>query len=218
MTLRLRAETHSPPSTPTDILIVTGGRLFAFLPACRLTGRLQAMASLANSDDEDLALVLRLSQLSSNDFDEQIAQLPPEGSASVEHISRWHAPTSDEKDDLALALRLSLLSSDEFDENVARLHPMGPASLTKDVRPLIPPSERDEDDLELAPSSSELPAVRELPQQRQSPMAIGGSVASLLTAISLVQVRAAHFYTLTTIEACDRTIRGALSVARPLQA
>ena len=157
------------------------------------------MASPANSDDEDLALALRLSQLPSNDFDEQIAQLPPEGSASVEHMSRWHTPTSDAKDDLALALRLSLLSSDEFDEHVAQLHHMGSASASasEDTHPLIPPSERDEDDLELAPNLSELPAdeqARELPQPRQSPMAIGDDLAALLTAMSLVQVRAAPFF------------------------
>ena len=162
------------------------------------------MASLANSDDEDLVLALRLSQLpsNSNDFDEQIAQLPLEGPASAEHISRLRAPTSDEKDDLGLALRLSLLSSDEFDEHVARLHHMGSASASafEDTHPLIPPSERDEDDLELAPNLSELPAdtfdeqVRELPQRRQSATAVGDSLAALLTAISLVQVRAAPFF------------------------
>jgi hypothetical protein len=63
------------------------------------------MPSPANSDDDEtLDLTLSFSQMSSDDFDEQVAQLPPEGSASVNCISRPRAPTSD---DLALALSLS---------------------------------------------------------------------------------------------------------------
>jgi hypothetical protein len=98
------------------------------------------MASGANSDDEELALALRLSQLSSDDFDEQ---LPTERLASANHTSCPCTPTSDEKDDLALALRLSRLSSNDFDEQVARLHRTGSASTSKEA-----PNESDEDDLE----------------------------------------------------------------------
>jgi hypothetical protein len=43
------------------------------------------MAS-ANSGDEDLTLALRSSQLSSDEVDEQIARLPPEGLTSAHHM------------------------------------------------------------------------------------------------------------------------------------
>jgi hypothetical protein len=66
------------------------------------------LASLANSVEEvNLALALSFSQVSSDDFDEQIAQLPPEESAPVNLIFRPRAPTSNEKNNLALALILS---------------------------------------------------------------------------------------------------------------
>jgi hypothetical protein len=87
------------------------------------------MASFTNSNDEESpALALSLSLLSSDDFDEQIAQLPPKGSASTNYISRPCTPTSDAKDDLALALRLSRLSSDDLDPQVTQLHGTGSAA------------------------------------------------------------------------------------------
>jgi hypothetical protein len=70
-----------------------------------------AMASLANLDDEEiLALALGSLHLSSDDSDEQIAQLPPEGSASANHISRPRTPTSNGKDDLAPVSRSPTLA------------------------------------------------------------------------------------------------------------
>jgi hypothetical protein len=147
------------------------------------------MAGLANSDEEHLALALSLSLLSSDDFDEQIAEPPPQGSGSANHPSRPRTPTSDEKDDLAL--RLSLLPPDDFDEQVARLHHKASASETRSP---APPNESDEDDLELALFLSQLPVdifeeqVRALNQRRESRTAIGDSLASFLTVMSLVQV------------------------------
>jgi hypothetical protein len=156
-----------------------------------------AMASLAKLDDEEiLALTLGSPQLSSDDyFDEQIAQLPPEGSASANYISRPHTPTSDENDDLALVLRLSLLPSEDFDEQVARLHRTGSASASEEARSSTPPNESDEGNVDLALILSQPPAeifdeqARGLNQRRESRTAIEDSLASLRTAMSLVQVR-----------------------------
>jgi hypothetical protein len=98
------------------------------------------MASLANwEDDENLALVLGLSQPSF--VDEQIAQLPPGGSASANNVSRPNTPTSDEKDDLALALRLSQLTSDDFDEQVSQLHRVTSAPASEEALSFTPPNE-----------------------------------------------------------------------------
>jgi hypothetical protein len=152
------------------------------------------MASLANSDDEEnLALALRLSRLSSDDFDLQIAQLPG-GSASANNTSRPRTPTNDEADDLALALRILQLPSDDFDAQIARLHHMGSASTSEEAHSPIPPNQSDKDDVGLALILSQLPAdiveqVRGLNQRREFRTAIDDGLASLLTPISLVQVR-----------------------------
>jgi hypothetical protein len=142
------------------------------------------MASLANSDDEEhLALALRLSQLSSDDFDSQIAPLPHEGSALASYTSPPRTPTNNEEDDLALALRLSQLPPDE---QVAPLHHTGSTSASEEAHSPILPNESDEDDVELALILSQLPTdvfdeqVRGLNQRRESRAA---------TPISPVQVR-----------------------------
>jgi hypothetical protein len=150
------------------------------------------MASLADSNDEEsLALALRLSQLSS---DEQIAQSPHGGSVSPNHISRPRTPISD-KNDLALALGLSLLPSDEFNDQVARLRRTRSAPTSVKARSPTPPKESDENTLELALNLSQLPAdifdeqVSELNRPRESPTAVEDSLGSLLTAMSVVEVR-----------------------------
>jgi hypothetical protein len=160
-----------------------------------------AMASPTNSDDDErlalaFALAFRLLQLSSDDFEERIAQLPPEGSAPGNHISHPHTPTTNVTEDLALASRLSLLpSSDDSNEQVARLHRMGPASASEEAQPPTPPHESDEDDVEPVQVLAQLPAdvfgaqVRGLNQRRVSRTAIEDGLASLLEAMSLVQVR-----------------------------
>jgi hypothetical protein len=153
------------------------------------------MASRANSDDEDLALALRLSQLSSKDFDEQIARRLPEGSASANYISRSYTPTREEKDVLALASRLSLLPSDDVDEQAARLHCTGSASASEETHSSTPPNDSDENDLELALSLSQLPAdifdeqVSRLNRTKEPYTAVEDSLASLLAAMSFAQVR-----------------------------
>jgi hypothetical protein len=153
------------------------------------------MASPANSDDEEsLALALSLSQLS-HDFDEQIAQLPSEASASTNHISRPRTPASDEKDDLALALRLSLLHSNDLVEQLTQLHHTGSASASEEARSSTPPNDSDENDLEIALNLSQLPAdifdeqVSELDRPKELHTAIEDSLASWLAAMSFAQVR-----------------------------
>ena len=147
------------------------------------------MPSLTNSDsEEDVALALKLSKLSPEEFDEQLAQFHLEGSMPGSHPC---ARTS-EKDGLASALRLSQLSSDE---QVTRLHCMESASAGEKASSSAPPNEGDEDDLELALNLSQLPAdlfdeqVNELSRRVGPHAALEGALASLLTAMSLVRVR-----------------------------
>jgi hypothetical protein len=151
------------------------------------------MTSLADSNDEEsLALALTLSQLSSDDIDEQIAQFLSEGSVSANYISRPRAPTSDMEDDLALALRSSLLPSDDFNDQVALLHCTGST-------PTTPRYESEENDIELALNLSQLPAdifdeqVSEPNRPKEPRTAVEDSLASLLTAMSPVEVRTTSF-------------------------
>lgn len=151
------------------------------------------MTSLADSNEENLTLALRLSRLSSDAIDEQISQFLPEGSVSTNHISRLRTPTgdmatSDMEDDLALALRLSLLPSDDLNDQVTRLHRTGSA-------PTTPHNESKEDDLDLALDLSQLPAdvfddqVSEFNRPKESRTAVEDSLALLLTTMSVVEVR-----------------------------
>jgi len=154
------------------------------------------MTSRANLDEEDLALALTLSQQSSNDLDEHLTQLPTEGSASANHISRPCTPFNDEKDDLALALRLSLLSSDDFDEQVTQLHRAGPAPMSEEAHSSTLPNESNEDDLELTLNLSQLPAdifdeqVNELNRRR---MRMTQTAAEMAISLGEVQVRITLF-------------------------
>jgi hypothetical protein len=153
------------------------------------------MTSLTNSNDkENLALALRVSQLSSDEFDEQIAQLPPEGSASASQIYRLRTTASDENGDLAPALGLPLLPSPLLgrDEQVARLHRAGSASASENARSTTPPNESDGDDPKLALILPQPPAniVNDQGpnQPRESRTTIEGRPASLPAAMSLVKV------------------------------
>jgi hypothetical protein len=143
------------------------------------------MASLADSDDDA--------------FDKQTAPFPPERSAPAYHASRPRTLTSDKDNELALALRLSLLLSDDFGEQVARLHGTESASASEGARSSTSPDECDEDDLEPAPTSSQLPAdifdeqVRGFNQQRASRTAIEDGLAPLPTAMSFAEVWATPF-------------------------
>ena len=149
------------------------------------------MPSLANSDGEvDGTLAVRLSKLSPDEFNKQLAQFRPEGSMSESHPC---TPTGDDKDDLALALRLSQLSSDDFDEQVTRLHCMESALATEKARSSAPPNESDEGDRELALEVPQRPAdifdnqVNELRRRTGPHAALEGSLASLPTSTSLVR-------------------------------
>ena len=148
------------------------------------------MASVTNSDAEDVALALRLSKLSPDEFHEKIPPHRPEGSMSGSHPC---TPTTDDKDGLALASRLSQLSSDDIDEQVAQLNPMESTPAGEKARSSAPPNEGDEDYLERDRNLSQLPAsifdgqANEHSRQRESRMTIEG--ASLFTAMSLVEVR-----------------------------
>jgi hypothetical protein len=154
------------------------------------------MASLVDSDDEEVfALASRLSRLSSDGFDEQIAQLPPKGSASADYTSHLHTPNSDEKDDLALTLRTPQLLSDDSDEQVTRPYRTGSSPTSEQARSSTPPNESDGDDLDLALNLSQLPVDTfdeqrsELNRRRESRTAIGDILTSLLMAMSPVEVR-----------------------------
>ena len=150
------------------------------------------MPSLTHSDgEEDIALALRLSELSHDEFDEQSAQFRPERSTPGSHPC---TPTNDEKDDLVLALRLSQLSSNDFDEQATRLHCMESGLASEEARSSTPPNESDESDLEPALNLSQLLAdifdehVNELSRQKGPRAALEGALASLYTATSIVRV------------------------------
>jgi hypothetical protein len=135
------------------------------------------MASHPNSSDEDLTLASRSSQLSSDEVNEQIARLPPEGLTSANHTHRPRT-TSEEKDDVALALRSSPLPSDHFNEQVARLHRTGSASASEEARPSTPPNESDKDGLK--PEADIIDEQARWPNQwRGSRTNAEGSLASL---------------------------------------
>jgi hypothetical protein len=148
------------------------------------------MASHTNPNDEDLSPALRLSQLSSDEVDEQIPQPPTEGSTSANHMYRPHTPTGDEGGGLAPASRLSLLPSDDFDEQVA---PTGSASASEEARSSIPPNKSDQDDLELALILSLLlvAVFHEQVRNQRRESRTKGSLGSSPTVVSLVEVRTA---------------------------
>jgi len=70
----------------------------------------------SNTDEEDLALALRLSQLSSDAFDEHISRLYHTRSASASPVSLPSTPRSDEENNLAPASRISQRSPDAGEE------------------------------------------------------------------------------------------------------
>ena len=70
----------------------------------------------SNTDEEDLALALRLSRLSSDAFDEHISQHYRAGSASPSPVPR---PNTLEQNSLALALSIAQRSPDAAEEQVS---------------------------------------------------------------------------------------------------
>ena len=150
------------------------------------------MASDTNSNiDEDLALALRLSQLSSDAFDQCVSQLRPEQSASAGSTPCPPTPRSDREHDMAMVSDISQRSLHDSEEQFSRLHSSESAPAAYQTGP---PDEYDEDDLELVLRLSELLAdifdeqVGELNGQRESRGTDDNNVASLLAAMSFLEV------------------------------
>jgi len=114
-------------------------------------------------------------------FDEQIVQLPL---ASANHVCRSTTP-SDEKDDFVLALDVSPRLSDAPEGQSTQFHAKGPSH--DRARPTTPPKE---DDHERTPNSSHQLAdiIDKLPGGSRA--VVEGGLASLRTALFLVEVRA----------------------------
>ena len=146
-------------------------------------------------DDEELAPALRLSQLSSEAFDEQTAQLHPGDSepAGADHtLGTATALHDDGKDDVAPAPDLPLQSPHEQDTQ-PQSSESSPAS--DEGRQASSSNDDSEPDLEFLLTLSQLPAdifdqrVGELDQRRETPTATEDGVASLHTAMSLLEVQ-----------------------------
>ena len=148
----------------------------------------------SNIDEEDLAPALRLSQLSSDAFDQCVSQLRPERSASVGSTPCPPTPRIDQEHDLATVPDISQRSLHVSGEQFSGLDSSGSALASKDACQTASPDEYDGNDLELVLRLSELPAdifdeqVGELVGQRESQGADDDNVASLLAAMSLLEV------------------------------
>lgn len=150
----------------------------------------------SNIEEEDLALALRLSQLSLDTFDEQVTQL-----RSASHLPCPTTPRGDGKDNLALASDMSQRSPNASEEQVTQPCPSGSAPTGNEASQTTPPIEYDEDNVELLLMLSQLPAdifddrVGELNQRKESRAAVEDSLAPLLTAMSPVEYRCHRLYT-----------------------
>ena len=140
--------------------------------------------SSPNTDEEELAVALRLSQLSSDAFDEHVSQLCP-GPSELAKFAPF--PTTRPRDnDLAIAPDIipQRSSPNASEENVDR----------KATRQITLPDECDEDDLQVVLRLSELPAdlfdeqLGKRNQQGEPPVADGDSTVPLLTGMSFLQV------------------------------
>ena len=149
----------------------------------------------STNDDEELTVALRLSQLSSDAFDEQVAQLHPEDpeSAWADHTLGATTLRGDEKIDVAPVPDSPLRSPHEQDTQPQSSEP-APAS--DEGRQATSSNDNSEPDLEFLLTSSQLPAdifdeqVGELDRRRESRTA---TVASLRTAMSLPEVQTSSF-------------------------
>jgi hypothetical protein len=148
------------------------------------------------NDDEELALALRLSQLSFDAFDEQVAQLHPGDSepAWADHTLGATTPRGDGKDDVAPAPDLPLRSPHEQDTGTQpQSTESAPAS--DEGRQATSSNDNSEPDPEFPPALSQLPAdifdeqVGELDRGREPRTATEDRVASLHTAMSLPEVQ-----------------------------
>lgn len=141
------------------------------------------------NDQDDLTLALKLSLLSSDAFDEQVAQLNPGGPSSAKPAHPPAITCSNDVDKCAPASNLSQPPSDTPD--VPEGQGIEPHFIPVDNQ-VAPVNEHSENDLDLALMLSQLPAdifdeqVGELNQPRT---AAEGDVASLRMAISVLEVR-----------------------------
>lgn len=71
----------------------------------------------SDKEEEDLALALRLSQLSSDGFDEQVAQLHSEASGCTDRVPPSTTPRSGDEDDAVQASSTQRRSSNEQDDD-----------------------------------------------------------------------------------------------------
>jgi hypothetical protein len=138
----------------------------------------------SNTEKEDLALALRLSQLSSDALEERCAQFHPEGSASSKDAPHPTTPCSYEKDNLALAPNVSPRSGDACEEQIIESHPSKYVPASNEAHHTTPSSE---DDPELVHVLSQLPAdsfddeqVGQFNQPRESCAEVGRTVISRL--------------------------------------
>jgi len=143
----------------------------------------------SSTDDEDLALALELSQLSSDACDERV-QLSPGRSGSASPAPRPKTPLNDKKDDRVLAPGMPQQS----DELVSQL-PSGASGLTGSDALSSQTVPHCDENRELAFDLFELPAnisgaqVDWLDPGKESCMGDNDNRASLLTATSVGEVR-----------------------------
>jgi len=149
----------------------------------------------STDDEEELSLALRLSQLSSDAFDEQAAQLHPGDSepAWADHtLGAASALRDDGKDDLAPAPDLPPRSPHEQDTQ-PQSSESSPAS--DEGRQASSSNDDSEPGLEFLLTLSQMPAdifdeqLGELDRRRESQTATEDRVASLRTAMSLLEVQ-----------------------------
>jgi len=148
----------------------------------------------STDDDGELALALRLSQLSSDAFDEEAAQLHPGDfePAGADHTLGATTLRDDGKDDAFPAPNLPLQSPHERDTQPQS----GESTPASDESHQATSSNHDsEPDLEFLLTLSQLPAdifdeqVGELDRRRESRTTTEDRVASLHTAMSLLEVQ-----------------------------
>ena len=144
---------------------------------------------MKSDDKEDSPLALRSSQRSTNAPDEKVAPLPPQGSASASYVTR-SITSSDEKDELAPALDVSRRLSDAFEEQATRSQSQEPSPVGDEALATTSPNENEVDHKRALNSSQLADILDKLPgdlnQPGSSRAAAEDSLASLLTALSLV--------------------------------
>src|SRR6266849_2259075 len=99
----------------------------------------------STTDEEDLALALKLPQLPSDASNEDVSQLRPSGSALTEFALRPTTPPNDEKHSPEMAADVLPQSVDAPEKRVDQLHSYGSTPLGKDACQSTPPDYDDDD-------------------------------------------------------------------------